>query len=150
MKTIILTSFLIVLFSVQSQSETEAVKQTIETFFQGFHEQDSAIIKSVVADGIIMQTIGRNKEGESVLRDTDFSGFLKNIVSIPDSIPYREEITSYAIKIDGPMANAWTDYKFWMRNSMSHCGVNSFQLLKQEGQWRIIYIIDTRRKEGCE
>lgn len=150
MKTIILTSFLLVLFTVQSQSETDAVRQTIETFFQGFHEQDSVIMKSVVADGIIMQTVGRNKEGKNVLRDADFSRFLKNIVSIPDSIPYREEITGYAIKIDGPMANAWTDYKFWMRNSMSHCGVNSFQLLKQEGQWRIIYIIDTRRKEGCE
>ena len=107
------------------------------------------MMKSVVADGVIMQTIGVNQQGETLLRDADFSGFLKNIVSIPDSIPYREEITGYAIKIDGPMANAWTDYTFWLRDSFSHCGVNSFQLMKQDDQWRIIYIIDTRRKEDC-
>jgi len=150
MRTFLFTLILVISYSSSAQSETEAVQQTIDTFFKGFHEKDSILMKSVVADGIIMQTIGRDKEGETVLRDTEFSNFLKNIVSIPDSIPYREEITAYSIKIDGPMANAWTDYKFWLRNSMSHCGVNSFQLLNQGGQWRIIYLIDTRRKKDCD
>ena len=139
-----------VTISVRSQTETQAVQQTIETFFKGFHEQDSMLMKSVVSDGIIMQSMGRNKEGKTMFRETDFSRFLKGIVSIPDSIPFREEIKGYSIKIDGPMANAWTDYTFWLKNSISHCGVNSFQLMQQEDQWRIIYIIDTRRKEGCE
>jgi hypothetical protein len=28
--------------------------------------------------------------------------------------------------------------------------MNNFQLLKQKENWEIIYLIDTRRKEGCE
>jgi hypothetical protein len=28
--------------------------------------------------------------------------------------------------------------------------VNSFQLIKLDGKWKISYIIDTRKKEGCE
>ena len=135
---------------MQAQTEKDAVRQTIETFFEGFHAQDSMLMKSVVADGIIMQSTGRNKEGKTMFRETEFSSFLKGIVTIPDSIPFREEITGYTIKIDGTMANAWTDYKFWLKGEMSHCGVNSFQLINYEGDWRIIYIIDTRRKAGCE
>lgn len=144
--------FLALIFSVQlvAQNEEEAIRKTIDTFFQGFHEQDSAKIKSVVADSMIMQTIGMDKEGKTRLRDVDFSLFLRNIVSIPDSIPFREVIKAYTIKIDGPMANAWLDYEFWLRNAMSHCGVNNFQLMSQDGQWRIIYLIDTRRKEACQ
>jgi hypothetical protein len=56
----------------------------------------------------------------------------------------------YNIQIDGAMANAWTSYEFWVNGSFSHCGVNSFQLFKDEGAWKIIYLIDTRRKEGCQ
>lgn len=150
MRTTILTLFLLVSSGSYAQSDADAVRQTIETFFKGFHDQDSTRMKSVVADGIIMQTAGRNKEGNTMLRNADFSRFLERIVSIPDSVSYREEITKYTIKIDGPMANAWTDYKFWLNEEMSHCGVNSFQLIHQDNQWRIIYIIDTRRKEDCE
>ena len=84
-----------------------------------------------------------------MFRETEFSRFLKGIVTIPDSIPFREEITGYNINIDGTMANAWTDYKFWLKDELSHCGVNSFQLINYDGDWRIIYIIDTRRKADC-
>lgn len=149
MRTIVFAFLFALSFSSSAQTETEAVRQTIETFFKGFHEQDSMLMKSVVADGIIMQSTGRNKEGKTMFRETEFSRFLRGIVTLPDSIPFREEITGYTIKIDGTMANAWTDYKFWLKDEMSHCGVNSFQLINYDGDWRIIYIIDTRRKEGC-
>ncbi|UWX56421.1 hypothetical protein NYZ99_09635 [Maribacter litopenaei] len=56
----------------------------------------------------------------------------------------------YSIQIDGAMANAWTPYEFRINDNFSHCGVNSFQMVKLEGEWKIIYLIDTRRKEGCE
>ena len=145
--------FLLILFTstgVIAQTEEDAVRQTIETFFEGFHAQDSMLMKSVVADRVVMQSTGRNKEGKTMFRETEFSKFLKGIVTIPDSIPFREEITGYSIQIDGTMANAWTDYKFWLKDEMSHCGVNSFHLINYDGDWRIIYIIDTRRKAGCD
>lgn len=33
--------------------------------------------------------------------------------------------------------------------NFSHCGVNSFQLFHDNGQWKIIYLIDTRQRTGC-
>ncbi len=150
MKIKILSLFLLCCTMGISQGEEENVKQAIVTFFEGFHAQDSVKIKSVVAEGMIMQTMGRDKEGNTRLREVEFSKFLKSIVSIPDSISFKEVITKYTIKVDGPMANAWTDYQFWLREEMSHCGVNSFQLMNQKGEWRIIYLIDTRRKDNCQ
>lgn len=150
MKIKILSLFLLCCTMGISQGEEENVKQAIVTFFEGFHAQDSVKIKSVVAEGMIMQTMGRDKEGNTRLREVEFPKFLKSIVSIPDSISFKEVITKYTIKVDGPMANAWTDYQFWLREEMSHCGVNSFQLMNQKGEWRIIYLIDTRRKDSCQ
>lgn len=53
------------------------------------------------------------------------------------------------ILIDGNLASVWTDYKFYIDDQFSHCGVNSFQLFKGKDGWKVIYIIDTRRKENC-
>ncbi|MGI9552943.1 MAG: nuclear transport factor 2 family protein [Aurantibacter sp.] len=132
------------------ENDKVAVQKTIEDFFAGFHAQDSMQIKATVAEGIIMQRIGLNKEGEVEHRTDDFGKFLKGIVGIPKERKFEEKIKSYSIQIDGAMANAWTEYEFWIDGQMHHCGVNSFQLLNEGNGWKIIYLIDTGRKEGCE
>ncbi|MEP0133874.1 MAG: nuclear transport factor 2 family protein [Eudoraea sp.] len=138
-------------FGINAQNnEKEEVKKAVEIFFEGFHNQDSTLIKRSTSPAIIMQTIGRDKGGASVVKTSDFSNFLKSIVSIPDTTNFREKLLSYQIQIDGSMANAWTPYEFWINDTLSHCGVNSFQLHKQDGVWKIIYIIDTRRREDCD
>lgn len=145
--------YLLLIFSTcilnAQNNEKEEVKKAVESFFDGFHNQDSIQIKSTTSPGIIMQTIGRDKEGASVVKTSEFNNFLKSIVSIPDTTKFREKLLSYQIQIDGSMANVWTPYEFWINDTLSHCGVNSFQLHKQDGTWKIIYIIDTRRREHC-
>ncbi|MGB5369767.1 MAG: nuclear transport factor 2 family protein [Flavobacteriaceae bacterium] len=130
-------------------SEQEAIKKTITAFFEGFHSQDSVMIKETVAQNIVLQTIVTDSLGNNMVRTEVFSDFLKSIVGIPKTTGFREEIQSFSIQIDGPMANAWTPYEFSLNGSFHHCGVNSFQLVKDQELWKIIYLIDTRRKEGC-
>ena len=36
------------------------------------------------------------------------------------------------------------------RSAFSHCGANSFQLMKGADGWKIVYLVDSRRTEGCE
>lgn len=134
--------------SSQSQEEIE-VRQLVETFFEGFHKQDSTIIKSVVHEKILMQSIGKNRLGEVVLSKQDFSGFLTSICSIPGETQFEERIKNYKIRMDGKMANVWTPYSFYVNGQLSHCGTNSFQLFKRDGVWKIFYIVDTRDRENC-
>ncbi|MGB5821572.1 MAG: nuclear transport factor 2 family protein [Saonia sp.] len=131
------------------ESEKEAVQKTIETFFEGFHQQDTTIIKQTVAADVVLQRIGEDKEGISRMRSQKFDQLINSIVSIPDSIQFHEKLLSFNIQVDGAMANAWTPYEFWINDTFSHCGVNSFQLFKDGDAWKIIYLIDTGRKEGC-
>lgn len=134
----------------QETSEQKEIQKTIETFFEGFHARDSVVIKSVLSDDVVVQTIGENKSGELTLHDEDIHKVLKGIVSIPLETTFKETLHGYDIKVDGAMANAWTPYSFQLNSAFSHCGVNNFQLFKDNGEWKIIYIIDTRRKEGCD
>lgn len=67
------------------------------------------------------------------------------MVSIPKEKSFKEEILEYKTQVEGNMAHVWTPYKFWFDVNFSHCGVNYFQLFKEYGQWKIVYLIDTRR-----
>lgn len=131
------------------EATKENIKGVIETFFDGFHKQDSTLIKSTVADYVVLQTTGKNQEGKTLFKNEEFSEFLKSIVSIPDSVKFEEKLTSFSIQIDRTMANAWVGYEFWLNDTFSHCGIDSFQLVDFDGEWKIVYLIDTRGKEGC-
>ncbi|NJW51297.1 nuclear transport factor 2 family protein [Salinimicrobium oceani] len=134
----------------QDTSEEDKIKKAVNTFFDGFHARDSIIMKSVFHEDPVVQTIARTKEGDTRLVHEELAKVLKGIVSIPPEKTFKEVLHDYVIKIDGDMANAWTPYSFYLNDSFSHCGVNNFQLLKQKDEWKIIYLIDTRRREGCD
>ena len=148
----VFTFFLVLLVSnviyAQDSNEME-VKNIIIKFFDAFHKQDSVAINALVSKDLTLQSIGKNKEGVTQLSSQEFSVFLKSIVSIPKDTNFEEKLLDFKIRLDGDMANAWTPYEFWVNGNLSHCGVNSFQLVKLEGTWKIIYLIDTRRREGC-
>lgn len=142
--------FLLTAMYVRAQEARELkVQHAIERFFEGFHEQDSLKMKSTVGKGVVLQTIVKKNDGRNEVQTESFAQFLKAIVRIPDSVAFREVIRGFDIRVDGPMAHAWTPYEFWLNDTFSHCGVNSFQLIEQKDGWKIIYLIDTRRKEDC-
>ena len=119
-----------------SNEEAKAkIKQVVETFFDGFHKQDSTIIKSTVADEIVLQTTGRNPEGKTIFKTEEFPKFLKSIVGIPETTKFEEKLTSFSIQVDRTMANAWVGYEFWVNGEFSHCGINSFQFINFDGEY---------------
>jgi Putative lumazine-binding len=132
-----------------AQSDEEsAVKKTITNLFTGMKDGDSALTRSAFAPEAIMQTI-TNNEAKVSIRTESVNNFIK-FIGTPHQEKYDERIVFKKILIDGPLASVWTDYKFYLGEKFSHCGVNSFQLVKGDTGWQIVYIIDTRRKEGCK
>lgn len=146
---LIVITLLIFINGFAQDSDKEAVKQVVKDFFVAFHKQDSVAMKSFMGDGVMLQTTGRNKEGKTMFRSTPIEKLYESIVSIPDSVTFEEKLTSWSIQVDRTMANAWVGYEFWYNGNFSHCGINSFQMVNFDGEWKIIYLIDTRGKAGC-
>jgi hypothetical protein len=117
--------------------------------FAGMKNADPGLFKSVFSDSAIMQTISRNKEGKTVVLNESLNEFAEFIGKLKkDSAD--ERISFETVKIDGPLAIAWTPYNFYFNSKFSHCGVNSFHLVRFNGIWKIQYLIDTRRRQGCQ
>jgi len=134
--------------NAQDKTDEEAVKATINLLFDGMRNADSVMIRKAFANQNTMETIVKTKDGNTVVRRESVDGFIKSIAA-PHPEKYDERIVFAKILIDSQLASVWTDYKFYIGDKFSHCGVNSFQLVKLNDGWKIVYIIDTRRKEGC-
>jgi len=144
---------LLLLFGIsaasKAQTTEDSIKMTVNKLFDGMKTSDPVMIRAAFADSAILQSIGRDKSGKSIIENesvNDFADFMsKQVKGAAD-----ERITYDVIKIDGPLAIVWAPYKFYFNGVFSHCGVDSFQLVKIGNEWKIQYLVDTRRKKGCE
>lgn len=134
----------------QPQQQEQNVKRTIAIFFEGLHSGDTVLIKKVIHPEIKMQTTFFNKEGMPELRTASIQSFLNAVGSKKAEDKWFEKIQDYKIYIDTNLASVWTPYEFYLNDTFSHCGVNSFQMVELNGTWVITYLIDSRRTEGCK
>ena len=140
-------TFLFLLISTfsfaQNTSEKEVVKP-IESLFKAMKSADSLGVKNAFSNSAILQTFGKNNE----IKTEKVEDFAKQVgaAKVGD---LDERFTISKVLVDGNMASVWVPYQFYYKGNFSHCGVNSFQLAKLNNEWKIQYIIDTRRKENC-
>ncbi|MEP6746586.1 MAG: nuclear transport factor 2 family protein [Bacteroidota bacterium] len=132
----------------RAQTVEDSVKAAVNLLFDGMKMSDAIKIQSAFADSAILQTIFTTGEGKLVIKNEFVKDFAVSISKIAKG-DADERIQFEIIKIDGPLASVWTPYTFYYKGQFLHCGVDSYQLVRLNGQWKIQYLIDTRRKEPC-
>ncbi len=125
----------------QNQQEIE---KPVRTLFTAMKNADAELLKSVFSETAILQTI--TKDG---VKNEDINDFIASVSKMQKN-DLDERFTIEAIHADGELASVFTPYSFYFKDKFSHCGANSFQLVKQNGEWKIQYLIDTRRKDNCK
>ncbi|OYX91564.1 MAG: hypothetical protein B7Y76_13980, partial [Sphingobacteriia bacterium 35-40-5] len=127
----------------------DSVKNAVNNLFIAMKTTDQSLLTSCFADSAVLQTITKNKAGQLVVMNQKVADFAASISRFGKG-DLDERIEFEVVKVDGDLAIAWTPYKFYLKSVFSHCGVNSFQLIRQNNGWKIQYLIDTRRKTNCE
>lgn len=132
----------------KAQNAEDSIKAVINKMFDAMRASDGAMLQSVFGDSAVLQVITKSKEGKTIIRNESTKQFATSISGAPKG-SLDERITFETIKIDANLASVWTPYSFYYNGQLSHCGANSFQVVRIDGEWKIQYIIDTRRKNGC-
>jgi len=148
MKYVLAICCLFCMHTLHAQTATDSVKATVRQLFTAMLEADANKLTDCFADSAVLQTIVKNKEGIVSVRNESVAAFAKSIGSIPKNMA-DERIVFDMVKVDADLAIVWTPYQFYRGTTFSHCGVNSFQLVRLNGKWKIQYLIDTKRKTGC-
>ncbi|RAJ98005.1 putative lumazine-binding protein [Larkinella arboricola] len=149
MKSILFLLLFAPLAAAFAQSDDEkAVRATITQMFDGMRKADTTLFKAVFVPGASLQSVVKNKDGLASVRNESIAGFITSVGKQKPGV-LDERLSAYDVKIDAELAIAWTPYVFYYNGQKSHCGVNVFTLVKLQDGWKILSIIDTRRREGC-
>ncbi|WP_205501808.1 nuclear transport factor 2 family protein [Rufibacter psychrotolerans] len=129
--------------------DAKAVEAAVVHFFDGMRAGDSAMARSVLAPNARLLSVGADKAGKVLPRETPLPKFLEMIAQ-PHPQVLDERIWDVRVHLDGDLATLWCEYAFYVGDTFSHCGVDAFQLYRSPEGWKIFAIADTRRKENCD
>ena len=108
------------------------IKASVNGLFEGMKTSDSTKIIQSFSNNAILQTITKNGE----VKTESIKDFAVSI-SKAEKGSLDEKIVFSNILVDGNLASVWTPYEFYYQGKFSHCGVNSFQLVKTNNEWKI-------------
>ncbi|WP_080780010.1 nuclear transport factor 2 family protein [Chryseobacterium phocaeense] len=125
--------------------QNQDIEKPIRNLFSGMKNADPELMRSAFTESAVLQSI--DKDGN--VKNENIQEFVASVSKFSKD-DLEEKIVIEAVHTDGNLASVFTPYSFYFKGKFSHCGANSFQLVKQQNEWKIQYIIDTRRKDNCK
>jgi hypothetical protein len=80
------------------------------------------------------------------LRQQSWAEFAQRIK--PDAA-FQETISDPAIEIDGDAAMVWAPFVVRVGGKVSNCGIDHFDLVRENGAWRVMNLTFSSRVTGC-
>jgi hypothetical protein len=142
--------WVVIATSARAQGAAEdrsAVIAVVNRLFDGMRTGDSSAVRSSFHPQALLGT-ARVRNGLPVF-ELDTVGVFVRAVGTPHPEVWDERIRATHVELDGPLASVWAEYAFYAGPRFSHCGIDAFQLARDGDAWRIVALIDTRRRDGC-
>lgn len=131
-------------FADDQAATQDAVTQPVYALFDAMREHDGeGLLQQFTSEALLHRA---KVDGSIQVSDLHkFAEFVGNSTKYLD-----EHLLSVTVHQQDNLASVWTPYVFYLDKQLSHCGVNSFQLVLQENRWKIQYLIDNTYQGDCE
>lgn len=124
-----------------------AVLAVVDQFMTAISTNDLELMASVqMPDGMTYRA-GPAKDGGVEVIGRPNSYWVKP--ERADGRARTERYWSPTVLVRGHIAVVWTPYEFWLDGKRSHCGIDTFDLVKADGRWRVANAMWTVEPDGC-
>lgn len=148
-KTIVGIVFLILLASSAFAQKADDSKDALAVVNKLWAEMSAANPAGIVAlhnPGAQLVAIFKTKAGTTVIRNLTADEFSKNF---SEKKVIKEDMYAPEVRVYGDFAMVWGRYVFFIEGKISHCGVNSFHLVRTAEGWKIGGIASTIDPGAC-
>ncbi len=130
-----------------ADADSANVMAPINAMFSGLAGHDgAAILAQTRPEG--GATLALEKaDGSRLIRHLSWAEFTAGIKPGPDR--YEERLSDVAIEVDGDVAMVWAPYTFYLNGKADHCGVDHFDLVRENGGWKVLNVTWSQRTTGC-
>jgi hypothetical protein len=129
-------------------AERAEVMKAVERFFTAMRSRDSAGLANGFTSRANWVTVAY-REGKSTVSRRAASADVGRMARSQQDLDERF-LQEPVVRMDGDIAVVWGYYQFKVGGKVSHCGYDSFHMLKEDGVWRIEGGIYTVRPDGCK
>jgi hypothetical protein len=136
-------AFLLAAPIVGLAAETSGPLTVARQLFDAMSSHNAGAAGNLFIPGAMLYGVGPNGAPSGI----PFQKWVDQMGKSSDS--WLERIWNPKVLQHGAAAVVWADYDFHLNGTFSHCGIDSFSLLKTNTGWKIASITDTREKSGC-
>ena len=126
--------------------EAKAVLAPVNGLFAALDIGDAAAMLRQVFPAGLVTASGRNADGTSNIRQQTWSQFGERIA--PERA-FQERIANPVISIDDDVAVVWAPFVVRRGGKVANCGVDHFDLVRENGTWKILNLTYSTRTTGC-
>lgn len=145
--TTLLLSFTLAAACAEESGDQAAVMKVIDAFFTGMTAKDIAGMQEIMTEDGVLYGYRESAEGPVAFSLTH-AAYLENLAA-GEGIPV-ERIWDPEVNLHDRIAVVWTPYDFYNDGVFSHCGMNTFSMLKGEKGWKITGVVFSVKTENCE
>ncbi|MEN8143373.1 MAG: hypothetical protein ABFS14_00340 [Gemmatimonadota bacterium] len=135
--------------SAQEEEAKAAAMEVITGFFDAVLASDSAAARSLFHPNTQLASSGANPAGAAGVRYTPI-GQLFDGLGGSTAGDWNEEIGDTELRVYDNLVTAANRYVFRFKGEVSHCGVNTWQIAKIGDEWKVVGLVDTRRRQTCD
>ncbi len=128
-------------------SDEAAVMAPVNALFDGLARRDSAIILAALRPDATAVVAAEKADGTRSVRRLTATEFASGVKPGPEK--FEERLSDPAIEIDGDIAMVWGPYTFLIDGKVHHCGVDHFDLVRENGAWKVANVTWSSRTTGC-
>jgi hypothetical protein len=136
--------------SPKSGEKGDAAKEAlavVDKLFEAMLAKNAEAIRAVFsAEGQLTAT--QRRDGRPSVRVYSGEAFVKLIIETKGAL--KERMYKPETLVSGDLAMVRGRYGFFVDDRFSHCGMNSFHLIRTADGWKIVNAASTIELEGCE
>jgi hypothetical protein len=125
-----------------AKSEETAILEVVDRFMEAISNTDAAAMTALRIEGGITTVERPAASGGTQVTRRVFQ-------PSPGRPTSRERYWDPIVHVRGSLAIVWTPYEFWSGGKTSHCGIDVFEMVKEQGAWRIGNVMWTVEPDAC-
>lgn len=133
--------------AAQSAADKKAVADVIDQLFAKMAAAEPAAIRALQTPQSQIVAVARGKDKKNHVQTYSAETFSKFFTNKDAKI--EERMYAPKTEIDGDVAMYWGRYVFFAGGKISHCGLNTFHLVRTEGVWKIAGAASTIDPDSC-
>jgi len=123
-----------------------AVVEVVRLFFEAMTAKDVEQSRTLMTPDGILYGYRESDDGLQIVRLTHAS-YLEGLAGRENKLV--ERFWDPKVLLHDRMAVVWTPYDLFIDGEFSHCGIDSFSLLKTEAGWKITGIVFSMEPDDC-